>query len=221
MESRYRIVPSEIDNGNTVIGANLNSGEGLKEMVFQALERGEQLPDAFVRELKLSDLLSHLKLSHRYYLNTKLPEIEQSIYALYEHKTKADDLLLLLCSFFIDYKDKLIEHIKLEERKLFPYIENLKLLETGNIDRLPAEFEGFSITVFEESHSDLEEDLERIRRQIIDTIGSVKTPLPFRIFLTQLEFFEKDMAVHAYLEDEVLVPKVLEKEGFVAQLRAG
>lgn len=210
MESRVRFTPIDAKETTSFIGANMRT-EDLKALVLHALDTGESLPKDFLEELSISELIGHLKLAHRYYLNTKLPEIEQSIYALYDHQTKADQLLVILCSFFIEYKEKLVEHIKLEERILFPYIEYLQglkpLHQNGNVD-----FSDFSIHKFEVSHSNLEEDLARVRQQIMEAINQLKTPLPFRIFVTQLEFFENDMAVHAYLEDEVLIPKVLQLE---------
>lgn len=210
MESRVRFTPIDHEINTSFVGANMRS-EDLKALVLHALDTGESLPKDFLSELTIAELIGHLKLSHRYYLNTKLPEIEQSIYALYDHQTKADHLLVLLCSFFIEYKEKLVEHIKLEERLLFPYIDSLigikPLHVNSNLD-----FSDFSIQKFEDSHSNLEEDLARVRQQIVDAITQLKTPLPFRIFVTQLEFFENDMAVHAYLEDEVLIPKALELE---------
>lgn len=213
MESRFRFTPMDEFSPINVVGANLRK-EDLKELVLQALESGESLPDAFLNDLSVSELLAHLKLSHRYYLNTKLPEIEQSIFALYDQKTKADKLLVILCSFFIEYKNKFVEHIKLEERVLFPYIDFLQQFYTNPKLEPKADFMDFSIQKFEESHSNLEEDLARIRHQITNSIKQIKTPLPFRIFTTQLEFFENDMAVHAYLEDEVLIPKIAEMERF-------
>lgn len=210
MESRVRFTPIDQEAEKSFIGANMRS-EDLKALVLHALDTGESLPESFLSELGITELIGHLKLSHRYYLNTKLPEIEQSIYALYEHRTKADHLLVLLCSFFIEYKEKLVEHIKLEERLLFPYIEFLQGIKPSNPAR-SIDFTDFTIQKFEESHSNLEEDLARVRQQIVDAISQIKTPLPFRIFVIQLEFFENDMAVHAYLEDEVLIPKVLRLE---------
>lgn len=210
MESRVRFTPIDAKETTSFVGANMRT-EDLKALVLHALDTGESLPKDFLEELSISELIGHLKLAHRYYLNTKLPEIEQSIYALYDHQTKADQLLVILCSFFIEYKEKLVEHIKLEERILFPYIEHLQgvkpLHQNRNVD-----FSDFSIHKFEVSHSNLEEDLARVRQQIMEAINQLKTPLPFRIFVTQLEFFENDMAVHAYLEDEVLIPKVLQLE---------
>lgn len=189
-----------------------SSEEVLSDLIDLAKEGLTDFPKELLNQVAIQDLLQALKTSHGVYLNSKLPEIEQSIYSLYSKQTNSDNVLLMLCGFFISYQKKLVAHIQYEEVFLFPYIESLlELQQTGKpIDR--ERFGNFTLKQFFENHSNLEEDLNEVRKKITENIEGLKTPLAFRIFLSQLEHFEKDLAIHAVLEDEVLLPRLVDLE---------
>lgn len=188
------------------------SADALNRLVDLAREGVTEFPKELIHQVEISDMLQALKKSHGNYLNTKLPEIEQSIYNLYSKQADSDNVLLMLCGFFISYQKKLVAHIQYEEVFLFPYIESLlEFRKSGTpIDR--ERFGNFTLKQFFENHSNLEEDLNEVRNKITENIEGLKTPLAFRIFMTQLEHFEKDLAIHAVLEDDVLLPRLVELE---------
>ncbi len=189
-----------------------SSENALNRLIDLAQEGLTDFPKELIHDVAIRDLLQALKKSHGNYLNCKLPEIEQSIYNLYSKQTNSDNVLLMLCGFFISYQKKLVAHIQYEEVFLFPYIESLlEFQKSGTpIDR--ERFGNFTLKQFFENHSNLEEDLIEVRNKITRNIEGLKTPLAFRIFLTQLEHFEKDLAIHAVLEDDVLLPRLVELE---------
>lgn len=206
--------------GDRVLEMRLNnmpvyasSEDALESLIGLAKEGAGDFPEELVEQVAIRDLLNALKKSHGVYLNTKLPEIEQSIYHLYSKQTNSDNVLLMLCGFFISYQKKLVAHIQYEEVFLFPYIQSLLEFQKDGtpIDR--ERFGNFSLKQFFENHSNLEEDLHEVRNKISENIEGLKTPLAFRIFMTQLEHFEKDLFVHAVLEDEVLLPRLVKLEG--------
>lgn len=158
----------------------------------------------------LAVIVDYLRKTHSYYLNKKLLEIEQSIHLLVNAYPQAHPLLLLLRNFYTDYKGHLIMHIETEERDLLPYILQLELKERGeNVKIVPS-----SITVlqFVNHHHDTERDLEEVRNAILHYSPPVGNQTLYRILLSQLEVFEKDLAVHALMEDEVLLPRAMELE---------
>jgi regulator of cell morphogenesis and NO signaling len=213
---------------NSVLGASLtnrllaersnhraafNSSEDALNALVDLVKEGiTEFPEEFIQQVAIQDLLQALQRSHAVYLNTKLPEIEQSIYSLYNKQTNSDNLLLTLCGFFISYQKKLVAHIQYEEAFLFPYIQSLLDFQKSGapIDR--ERFGNFTLKQFFENHSNLEEDLKDVRNTITDNIKGLKTPMAFRIFMTQLEHFEKDLAIHAVIEDDILLPCLVELE---------
>lgn len=189
-----------------------SSEAALNQLVDLAKEGVTEFPKELMQEVAIQDLLHALKKSHGIYLNTKLPEIEQTINNLYSKQANSDQVLLMLCGFFISYQKKLMEHIRYEEVFLFPYIESLLEFQRSGLPIDRERFGNFTLKQFFENHSNLEEDLNEVRNKITSSIEGLKTPLSFRIFMTQLEHFEKDLAIHAVLEDDVLLPRLVELE---------
>jgi regulator of cell morphogenesis and NO signaling len=115
---------------------------------------------------------------------------------------------------FNDYKVKLVQHIRFEEQKLFPYVERLMEYDNANLTgtSLQELLYSFSARDFFQNHDPIEEDLSKVRTTILAYSLSGPLPLPFRIFLNQIERFELDMTKHALIEDEVLIPMVVEIE---------
>ena len=188
------------------------SEDALNRLIDLAREGVTEFPKELIRQVAIPDMLQALKKSHGNYLNIKLPEIEQSIYNLYSKQADSDNVLLMLCGFFISYQKKLVAHIQYEEVFLFPYIESLLELQKSGVPIDRERFGNFTLKQFFENHSNLEEDLNEVRNKITENIEGLKTPLAFRIFMTQLEHFEKDLAIHAVLEDDVLLPRLVELE---------
>ena len=99
------------------------SEDSLQLLLNMVQEGFTEFPEELLQKVSIRDLLNALKKAHGVYLNTKLPEIEQSIYNLYSKQTNSDNVLLMLCGFFISYQKKLVAHIQYEEVFLFPYIQ--------------------------------------------------------------------------------------------------
>jgi regulator of cell morphogenesis and NO signaling len=88
---------------------------------------------------------------------------------------------------------------------LFPYIKAL-------YHRLDIRSD-FSIKHFIEHHSDtVELQISEVKKHIVRAQQSAYEIFPFRVLLKQLDEFEKDLRIHAKIEDEVLIPKALELE---------
>jgi iron-sulfur cluster repair protein YtfE (RIC family) len=51
-----------------------------------------------------------------------------------------------------------------------------------------------------------------LKKHIVRAQQSAYEIFPFKVLLKQLDEFEKDLRIHAKIEDEVLIPKALELE---------
>jgi regulator of cell morphogenesis and NO signaling len=178
-----------------------------EEKIFNAREF-----DPFPLEL----IVDYIQRTHVYYLEKKLPEIEQSILLLSGHYESQHPILIALQNFFRHYVQDLSEHIQAEEKLLLPYIQLLR--EAGHT---PADFSRFlvarrdySIDRFLNDHHDTEDELKDIRQTIRLYEPPHDNESLYRILLMQLQVFEQDLCVHANIEEEVLIPKArqLEKE---------
>jgi regulator of cell morphogenesis and NO signaling len=178
-----------------------------EEKVFNAREF-----DGFAVPL----IVDYIQRTHIYYLEKKLPEIEQSIVLLTGHYESQHPILLALRNFFLHYVKDLSEHIHAEETSLLPYIGLLQdaAQSAKGFSRFVLARIQYSVDRFLSEHHDTEDELKDIRQTIRlyeppDTNESL-----YRILLAQLQTFEQDLSVHAHIEEAVLIPKAkaLEKE---------
>ena len=182
--------------------------EGFALAVLKAFDENQQFPTELLMQFPIRAILNYLKATHRYYLERKLPEIELTFFNLIADYRATHPDLVRISSLFIDYKKELTAHIVDEESTLFPYIENLIFYsEKSNEDKaMYAEVANYSLQQFEESHGDVEKSLTNIRELIYHYAPQDSLVMPFRVFLLQMDFFEKDLSCHGMMEDHVLMP---------------
>lgn len=188
-------------------------GTGMK-INNQDIDDSNSIAD--LKNFPIVDLLDLLKQNHRYYLDKKLLEIDQSLYNLQKNHpfSNSNNILIVLSLFYIGYKTKLESHIKDEEDNLFPYIEKLVKISDNIFDKREVIqiLDSYSISKFNNSHIDIENDLKDVRTKIIKHSKGEDLPFQFKIFLAQIEHFELDLNRHNYIEDEILFPKAMELE---------
>ncbi len=167
-----------------------------------------------MQKFSVEDILDYLQATHQYYLNKKLPEIEQSLLHIFSKYGQSHQLLASLAIFFNNYKNKLVDHIRMEEKQLFPYIR--RIIIASKVKPVCAESleinPEFSIEKFIASHSPIEDELKEVSEIIKQYSDNKTTPLPYKVFLNQVELFELELRKHAIIEDHVLVPMVVELE---------
>jgi regulator of cell morphogenesis and NO signaling len=194
---RYSTQPLQAGEHKDFITALLRVFE---EKVFNAGEF-----DAFPIPL----IVDYIQRTHIYYLEKKLPEIEQSILLLSGHYESQHPILVALQNFFHHYVKDLSEHIQAEETTLLPY---LVLLQDANnnaagFSRFLLHRGEYSVDRFLSEHHDTEDELKDIRQTIRLYEPPATNESLYRILLSQLQIFEQDLYVHAHIEEEVLIPK--------------
>jgi regulator of cell morphogenesis and NO signaling len=170
-------------------------------------------PETF-EHFKLEVIVDYLRKTHEYYLNKKLLEIEQSIHLLVNSYPQAHPLLILLHKFYEDYKRHLLAHIEVEERALLPYVLDLERKPGQTTSRAAGSL--LTVQQFISQHHDTEKDLEDVRKAMMSYSPPEGNQTLYRILLSQLQALEKDLAIHALMEDEVLLPRALKLEQSVS-----
>lgn len=165
-------------------------------------------------EFSLHTIVDYVQRTHKYYLGKKLPEIEQSIELMQRDYADNHPLLNILRQFYAAYKADLTKHIQLEERYVLPHIRLIATAsEKGyNAAKFLELAKNYSLRSFIESHTDTEGDLQKVRNTILEYNPVATNTTLYRVLLTQLELFEKDLSVHAIIEDEVLIPFAIAME---------
>lgn len=197
--------------------SDLNTLNLDSNFVFALLRLFEEDTDAQredFADFSLHTILDYIQRTHRYYLSKKLPEIEQSIELMLRDYSDNHPLLTVLRQFYTNYKNDLTKHIQTEERFVLPHIRLIATATEKGYDASKFQLltKDYSLRAFIESHTDTEGDLQKVRDTILEyTPPSTNTTL-YRVLLTQLELFEKDLSVHAIIEDEVLIPFAIAME---------
>lgn len=159
-------------------------------------------------------IIEYIKRTHVFYLTKKLPEIEQSIGLLSGLYNSYHPILKALQDFFQAYCKDLTAHIMAEETLLLPHIRLLgrSIRSYRHHSEYIIAREQYTIAGFLAAHNDTEDELRDIRRTILLYEPPSTNASLYRILLAQLEAFERDLCVHANIEDQVLIPKALQME---------
>lgn len=196
-----------------------NFNPELVSILARVMEDEKAFDPALFRQFPMEVILDYVRRTHSFYIFRKLPEIEQSIDILLKDYANQHPLLPILKDFYNRYQQHLTGHIRQEENELLPYID---YLITGAITFDPLEHfirtTEYSLRHFMEHHHDTEMEISEIRKTINGYNPPPTNQTPYRILLSQLEMLEKDLSVHALVEDQVLLPRSLQLEGQLSEM---
>ncbi len=178
--------------------------------ILNAYHDHQYFPKKHLQSFPASLLVSYLIRSHQYYLEEKVPEIEKLINNLSEETEMDSETLELLKNFFSEYKHELVNHIRREEDRVYPYIVELETaVSSGTVPKnVSRQMADYPITDYEAEHENVEEKLFDLKNIIIKYLPETKDDKPFFRVLKELFALENDLNDHSRIEDMILVPKV-------------
>jgi regulator of cell morphogenesis and NO signaling len=156
-------------------------------------------------------VVEYLKHSHAVFIKKRLPYIAQLIDGLgevnFRYEALAKDLKLVFPLFVEDF----IHHIHEEEDSLFEYINQLRDFLSGENHgtRLFYSMKKHSIQEFALDHEEHEHEMDGIRRITNNYTSCEEADLHIKVLYNELAEFEKDLLLHAKIEDDILLPKAL------------
>jgi len=204
-----------VDKDTSDLFAKFDIESELMELILDLYRSDEQdFPYQKLHKFSLDQVLAYLQASHKLYLTKKLPEIEQTMAHIFVKYAQTHQLLTSLTVFFNEYKNRLVAHIRMEEKEFFPFIKKLIAAAKGqlSVNEVKELLSNKSIASFDENHDPIEDDLKQVSKLIHSYSSDEDTPLPYRVFLNQVELFELELRKHAIIEDHVLVPMAKEIE---------
>ena len=193
---------------------------GLAEGHLMALlEQQQRLAGsrAVLADMPIRLVIEYLRHAHHLFIRERLPFLLYLIGGLEgtdgPEQTLAQDLRLI----FPLFAEEFIAHIHEEEDTLFIYIAELErashhLRRPG---KLWLQMERHSIGRFAAEHQVHDDEMAGIRTLTHNYTVSPGMSLPLRVLYHELATFEADLATHANLENQVLLPKALKLEGYV------
>ena len=151
-----------------------------------------------VDDVKL--LLQYLRSSHRYYLESLLPSVEQGVESVLEGCSPRQSGILR--KFYNDYAEEVRQHLAYEESQLFPYVESL----CGE-DATPRELRDFMA-----EHADICDKVDDSKSIVIKYLPEESSTKERCELLFNLFRMRDDLAKHTYVEMKILAPMVHDLE---------
>lgn len=152
----------------------------------------------YFEQIEDGDVLNYLFSTHDHYLTKRLPEIEQQIDAL--NGTIDEPLLDVLNAYFSAFRKDLTEHILFEERHLFPLLYRIDNVSFGQIH----------LDTSNHDHKN-ERELEMIISVLKDRCKVGQEFMGVSVLISTLETLLLDLDIHAFVEEEVLIPRIKAK----------
>ncbi len=182
--------------------------------VVNAYHDPDYYPQENLRHFSLQLIVDYLRSTHRYYLEEKIPEIEQMIEQMIRQCYPGRDQVELIRDFFGKYREELYQHINREEHTVFPYVlmvENAWLSEEAGQD-VVGQIRHRSMKDYQEEHDDIEEKLFDLKNIIIKYLPPPEDSSVCTRILHELYYLEQDINDHSRIEDIVMAPKVEQYE---------
>lgn len=158
----------------------------------QYLPTGKDLSDTDMR-----GLIPYLIASHKYYLLERIPHIERHLNDIAE--TCQPNHKAILQRFFMDYTQEVSNHFDYEEKIVFPYIN---ALTAGK------RIKEYTITQFEDNHSNIEDKLEDLTNILIKYLPGNILPKKRIGLLFDIFQLSGDINEHVLIEEKILIPYV-------------
>ena len=159
-------------------------------------------------DYSIIDLIDYLERSHLYYLEKKIPEIEQSLLKLSLQETYSFNYIFI--KFFEEYKKDIVSHFKTEDEVLFPFCKVLNRYINFNSQEDLIYILENKETVYKlmEQHKKNNDDVYDLQELLIKYSKNSNKLSYYEIFLNQMSQFQKDLKIHAEIEENVLMEKI-------------
>ena len=157
-------------------------------------------------KISVPTLLHYLEASHAYFLDFQLPYIRRE---LTESLNSNDSLARLILRFYDEYAREIRQHMKYEQKTLFPYVESL-------LEGCPTN--DYNVETFSKHHGAADKKLRELKLLIIKYLpqdGQHNNQLT----ATLHDIYENEVWLrqHAEVEDHIFVPAIRRLEQIAKQ----
>ncbi|WP_114749730.1 hemerythrin domain-containing protein [Pleomorphovibrio marinus] len=189
----------------------INPKQVMEELEAWAMSKEPSQEELFLHPIEV--LVEYLKKKHRVFVRQELPFLSNmvsGINAPRDYKCLLEDMRLMFPLFVDDF----IHHIHEEENTLFERIQFLQAIEKGEVSLQKAVkiFSVNSIMALATEHEAHDDEMEGIRKLTSNYSLPPEAPMAMRILYLELQKLEKELVIHAKIENDLLFPKAVELE---------
>lgn len=150
-----------------------------------------------VSRLSVPTLLQYLKASHDYFIGFQLPFIRKE---LVDALDENDNLARLILKLYDEYSRSVTQHMKYEEKTVFPYVESL-------IAGKP--MANYAIDMYSKHHGQESSKLRELKSIVIKYFpGDSLRNNQLSATLYDIYNNEEWLALHAEVEDKIFIPAI-------------
>jgi regulator of cell morphogenesis and NO signaling len=189
----------------------VHASQLIAELEAWALQREPSNEELFLNPIEV--LVAYLKKKHYYFVRQELPFLSNLISGI-SGEPGFGSLIADLRIMFPLFVEDFIHHIHEEESRLFKRIEMLQDIELDlfSIHDALIILEQEPISNLADQHEVHDDEMEGIRKLTSDYFLKEDAPLPMKVLYHELQNFERELHIHAKIEDELLFPKAVELE---------
>lgn len=189
----------------------VNPQQVMQELENWALQKEPTPEELFLHPIEV--LVEYLKKKHHYFLRHELPFLSSMIAGIRPEK-KYEALLADMRLMFPLFVDDFIHHIHEEENTLFRRIHLLHQIERGEYNMVDAIalLDSTPIRELAAEHDAHDDEMEGIRRLTSNYQLSPPITVTMKVLYHELQSFEKELIIHAKIENDLLFPKAIELE---------
>ncbi len=158
----------------------------------------------------INEILSYVEITHLFYQNERMKRVERIIFNLEKEIGGSNSFTDLLYQSYIEFRQFLFHHLSQEEEILFPYAKSLIELATNIYNDEYTFLKSKLPECFLHTHTkETEFNLFRIFTLVPSQFYQMETTEELMNLEMELKSFKVDLDVHSWIEEEVLIPKII------------
>jgi regulator of cell morphogenesis and NO signaling len=183
----------------------------MAELENWAIKKEPTTEELFLHPIEV--LVEYLKRKHYFFLRQELPFLSNMVSGIQSEK-KYGGLLADMGLMFPLFVDDFIHHIHEEENTLFRRISLLHQIERGEYSLTDALIllDSTPISDLAKEHEVHDDEMEGIRILTCNYQLTPPAPVAMKVLYHELQHFEKELKIHAKIENDLLFPKAIELE---------
>lgn len=155
------------------------------------------------RQVNVKAMMRFLRLAHAYYTDFLLPDLRRKLAGILSDVPDSK-LSSLLIRLFDTYSAEVQRHLSYENKVLFGYVGRLAGGEEG--------METFNLSNFISQHDNIDVHLAELKNAMIRYFPAGQDAREVNQVLYDIFAFEDDLRSHCDIEDNLLIPALVEME---------
>jgi regulator of cell morphogenesis and NO signaling len=203
--------------GKTLEAACRKRGIDLLDMrsALEHAESGRTIDSARVSSWSPDFLADFIVNEHHAYVRESMPLLREFAFKVARVHGEANPEVIQIAEIFDGLAAEMEEHMRKEERVLFPYVKEMVKTAVETQPASPPPFGSVEnpIRMMEHEHDRAGAAMREIRSLSCDFTPPEHACNTYRVLYAKLEEFEDDLHRHVHLENNILFPKILAMEG--------